>query len=418
MAGISCSQPPSNIDIIISEPSNPWIGGLATLFTVEFFNLSRQHLNPNGIMVQWFHGYSMAPEDVQMVAASFRSVFPNATLWTANKADYLLVGTVQPLEVVLDRIRRIYKSSPSLRQDMERLKLLSPEAILSEFYLDEKDLDRLTAGADLNTDDRLPLEFSAPRSLYQDTIGINELTLQRVKQSRYPALKGIRLEDLDRPQVQYHLAMSFINKGMPKEAAEHLKATLAKDPGYMPALLESGKLKMQSNRVLEAVEDFQTVLKLNPKSAKAHYQLGLLYLQQKKTDKAIQSMKRAVALVSRDDAEKSQYHLNLGTAYRQNKQNDQAEAQYRLALRLEPQNTRILGALGATLILLDRPTDAIEVLDRAIAIDPKVHRLHYELGQADLLLKTYQEARKAFETATALNPLDPPNPTWDWARHG
>ena len=101
---------------------------------------------------------------------------------------------------------------------MERLKLLSPEAILSDFYLDESDLDRLTIGADLNTDDRLPLEFSAPRSLYQDTVGINELAFRKVKQSRYPALKGVRPEDLDRPQVHYHLAMSFINKEMAYEA--------------------------------------------------------------------------------------------------------------------------------------------------------------------------------------------------------
>jgi spermidine synthase len=63
-------------DLIVSEPSNPWIGGISTLFTVEFFELARARLAEDGVMAQWVHGYAMAPEDLQMVAATFRAVFP------------------------------------------------------------------------------------------------------------------------------------------------------------------------------------------------------------------------------------------------------------------------------------------------------------------------------------------------------
>ncbi|MER3424361.1 MAG: hypothetical protein C4293_15215, partial [Nitrospiraceae bacterium] len=42
-------------DVIISEPSNPWISGLASLFSVEFFDHARQRLRPGGAMVQWVH---------------------------------------------------------------------------------------------------------------------------------------------------------------------------------------------------------------------------------------------------------------------------------------------------------------------------------------------------------------------------
>jgi len=42
-------------DVIISEPSNPWMSGLASMFSEEFFQLARERLRPSGIMLQWIH---------------------------------------------------------------------------------------------------------------------------------------------------------------------------------------------------------------------------------------------------------------------------------------------------------------------------------------------------------------------------
>ena len=67
---------PQRYDVIISEPSNPWIGGLASLFSVEFFTIARQRLRPGGMMLQWIQGYNIVPEDLRMVINTFRSVFP------------------------------------------------------------------------------------------------------------------------------------------------------------------------------------------------------------------------------------------------------------------------------------------------------------------------------------------------------
>jgi spermidine synthase len=200
-------------DLIVSEPSNPWIGGVATLFTVEFFNLERKHLKSGGIMAQWVQGYSISPETLQMIASSFLSVFPNATLWKMDRSDYLLVGTIQPLMVVLDRIREIYGSHVLFRQDMARINIFSPEAILKDFYLDEKDLERFAAGAGLNTDDRLPLEFSTPRTLYLGTSAINEFSLHIAKQSSGPPLKGTLSDGMSPPAVHPTTFDEFLEKG-------------------------------------------------------------------------------------------------------------------------------------------------------------------------------------------------------------
>ncbi len=57
-------------DLIISEPSNPWIAGVATLFTDEFYAGARRALAPGGKFVQWLQSYSLAPADLKMVVAT------------------------------------------------------------------------------------------------------------------------------------------------------------------------------------------------------------------------------------------------------------------------------------------------------------------------------------------------------------
>jgi spermidine synthase len=175
-------------DLIVSEPSNPWIGGIATLFTVEFFEQARARLAEDGVMAQWVHGYAMAPEDLQMVAATFRAVFPQASLWSPVAGDFILIGTSHPQVVHLERVRDLYTRYAGIRQDFELSELTSPEAILRAFVLDDPDLANLAAGALLNTDDKLPLEFSAPRNLYRDTMTLNDSLVQRFKRSRFPLL--------------------------------------------------------------------------------------------------------------------------------------------------------------------------------------------------------------------------------------
>jgi spermidine synthase len=394
---------PQKYDLIVSEPSNPWIGGVSTLFTVEFFKLVRQHLNPGGIMTQWFHGYSMKPEDVQMVVASFRTAFPHATLWITGKADYLLVGTVDPLVVDLNSIVHRYEDNLALRQDMERMKFSSPVSIMSDFYLDEKELAQFAARAELNTDDRLALEFSAPRSLYENTVNINQATLRRFRQAVYPPMTGgDGMDILAQTQTQYMMAADYISRGMYGMALEHLKAALAKNPHHIPSLLERGKIQMQYNQFSKAMSDFTTVLQLDPKSIEGNHQLGMLYLRGNKPERAIPYLERAVLY----DSDQSLYHLALATAYRNNNQFKDAVTQYQMALTLKPQDQRIMGAMGATLISLGLGSDAAVVLGKATEIDPADHRLYYQLGRAYLLLQDSEEARRAFGRAIVLEPGD------------
>ncbi|TMH84224.1 MAG: hypothetical protein E6H45_12195, partial [Betaproteobacteria bacterium] len=79
-------------DIIVSEPSNPWVSGVSTLFTGEFYRLARRHLNPDGILVQWFQMYEI---DASLVASVLRALgenFPDYAIYAATGSDLLIVA--------------------------------------------------------------------------------------------------------------------------------------------------------------------------------------------------------------------------------------------------------------------------------------------------------------------------------------
>ena len=67
-------------DVIIAEPSNPWMAGLASLFTKDFFLLARKGLNEDGIFIQFFHSYQMDWYTFALVGRTFSQVFPNSIL--------------------------------------------------------------------------------------------------------------------------------------------------------------------------------------------------------------------------------------------------------------------------------------------------------------------------------------------------
>ena len=151
-------------DLIISEPSNPWIAGVATLFTREFYQAAQEHLAPGGRFVQWVQAYSLFPDDLRMVLATFLSEFHGATLWHGDATDLILMAPGVPASELLARAQSLY-GKPTLRDDFKKLGMGSPAGLFGYFLLDDGDLRRFASGARLNTDDLTLLEYHAPRSL-------------------------------------------------------------------------------------------------------------------------------------------------------------------------------------------------------------------------------------------------------------
>ena len=204
---------PGRYDVIISEPSNPWIAGLASLFTVEYFDLARRRLNPGGMMLQWLQAYNLEPDDVRMILRTFQSVFPATSLWHSGGADLLLLGKADSTPIDLGVIKDHYARSAAVQRDLRRIGDLGWPSVLGHFLLGDSDTRGRAAAAGLNTDDRLALEFSAPRSLYLETEGKNLAWITGCKIAEFPEVKPETRAYLDQPDVQRSIGLAMLARG-------------------------------------------------------------------------------------------------------------------------------------------------------------------------------------------------------------
>jgi len=157
-------------DVIISEPSNPWMAGLAALFTLDFFELARDRLNEDGMFVQFIHSYEMDWVTFALVGRTFARAFPNSLLILTEPSgagsDFLLVGFSGEEGLALENSK---KNFPFTRNS--RNLSLSDPALLYRLIVSE-DLEGLFGPGPVNTDIRPLLEFSAPKLIHREDASI------------------------------------------------------------------------------------------------------------------------------------------------------------------------------------------------------------------------------------------------------
>lgn len=164
-------QPEARWDVLISEPSNPWMAGNGNLFTVEWLEAMRARLRPGGVLAQWFHAYEMSDALQTAVFATVAEVFPHVRLYALHPGDVLMLASAEP--IALDRQRlAAWWARPELRADLDRLDVAGVAGLRSLEVLGEAAFRRDYASpearaAGLLRDDLPRLELEAPRSLWR-----------------------------------------------------------------------------------------------------------------------------------------------------------------------------------------------------------------------------------------------------------
>jgi spermidine synthase len=165
---------PNRYDMIVSEPSHPWVPGVANLFTQEFFELGRARLSDEGIWVQWVQIYQLSTESLRSVLATYQKVFPHVLVFRvggfSNGKDLLLVGSNRPLN--LDRLSERLRD-PRITAELARVDLKSEADIRSWYVCDESRLGPAVAGAKINTDDNMHIEMTVPREAFRPLMESN-----------------------------------------------------------------------------------------------------------------------------------------------------------------------------------------------------------------------------------------------------
>jgi spermidine synthase len=158
---------PVQYDVIVSEPSHPWVPGVANLFTQQFFELGRSRLAEEGVFVQWLQIYQLSTESLRSVLATYKSVFPHVLVFRVGGStqgkDLILVGSRSPL--TLDRINE-RMSDPRTAAELARIEIKSGADLLAWYICDETQLGPALAGAVINTDDNMHIENRAPREAF------------------------------------------------------------------------------------------------------------------------------------------------------------------------------------------------------------------------------------------------------------
>lgn len=175
--------PAGSYDLVVSEPSNPWMSGVSGLFTDEFFQEVRRALRPGGIACQWFHLYTMSPEHLKLIVRTFRASFPDSALFLTRdrrfNGDLILIGSNGPL--ALARLPEDRTVPARIQLALGEILNSGNQAILSGLAMGPAELAAFGGAGPLNSDDRPRLELEAPVDLFEAD---SEAALEALLQER------------------------------------------------------------------------------------------------------------------------------------------------------------------------------------------------------------------------------------------
>lgn len=434
-------------DLIVSEPSNPWIAGIASLFTEEFFRACRDRLRPGGVVCVWLQLYGSSLDVVRNVTRTFQQVFPEVTLWeTVFGADYLLVGSPDALAVNWDDlIRRL--GEPAVAADLAQIRLAGPADFLVHHIASGATLRQWVGDGTIYRDDRNQLEFDAPRLMYRP---VSPHDMQRVRELARPHIPdwlklpsaGLPPTDVAALEAAFRARDTFWRgfvaslQGKKAEGLQAYRSALADNahiattvPAYVegtaaavhadllargdtlamiqsarelialaPAALLETRLELarvlgrQPQTVGDAEAQLRVVLGQRPRDPTARLELASLLDRSGRRADA----ETAVREVLNTRPHHSPALLSLGNYLVERGDLAGGEAQYRAALAIDPGSPIAWFWLASVLHERGQHQDAIDAAQQALRIEPHVR------STRELMALCYRELGRNDEAARIL----------------
>jgi len=278
-------------DVIVSEPSNPWISGVSNLFTRDFYEAVRRRLAPGGVFGQWFHYYNLTEPDLKVEVNTFLRVFPHASLWmvppveTADGtrklgADMLLVGSDAPHAFDWDRLQGLMGDTP-VGRDLRATRAIDDAwALVASWTMGRAEMERwvedekeFPGGTPVNTDDHPYVEFVAPRRNVIAPIeaaraaSAQHASISSAAGDAREAVRGLLPEE-PTPQevatVYRELGARYARAEQKQRAYAALEDAIAAFPGDARARVQTAELMLESGRQVEALAQLAVAVQLDP----------------------------------------------------------------------------------------------------------------------------------------------------------
>jgi len=423
-------------DVIISEPSNPWVAGMANLFTIEFFELTKTRLRDGGVFCQWLHAYSMTSSDFRTIVATFQSAFPQMSLWELDLGgDYILIGFKDGITLPYDTLRERI-TNPKINTHLKTMNLRNVASLLGRLVLVNESAAAYARDAVLHTDDNALLEYSAPKGFFQDerralvvelyehrpdaTAALaafgwedapddEKATLKRYNEARYSILEGYK-HILNNDGVR---AIEAMTRALESNPRDHEGVDLLHQLHYETALAyeEAGRLEdalASFAKSVEVIENFMAgdrellanQFELNVAYARAQLKLGMMSLDANELGTAVEAL-RIASEVGVDNAET---HNNLGAVYEKLGRLDEALAEFETAIEMKPHYVAAHVNHANVNLRLGHHEEAIAGYRRAQELRPNYEMTHYNLGVAYFQAAEWAKAADEWRRALELKP--------------
>jgi spermidine synthase len=298
-------------DVIISEPSNPWISGIGNLFSKEFYKISLSRLKEGGIFAQWVQLYSIDTNSLKMILKTFSSVFPESSVWQTSKYDIMLIGHKGPFKG-LDYNKLSKKMIGTATWDLKAyLNISDPMDLFSYYIMGPKGIRAFSAGADLNTDDKPLLEFNTPQARDIRSDEINHYYL--MKELSIPQITGFdgkntALEFLYRKTVNYfHLEIPVMKSWLDQMQATKMQATNYSNPLY---LTQRAMYHYHKGNLEKAQSILDNALSLSIPAAEMYYSKAL-FLKKSDLELAGEYIEKAISMKN----DEFHYYYEAGQIY-------------------------------------------------------------------------------------------------------
>jgi predicted membrane-bound spermidine synthase len=185
-------------DLIVSEPSNPWVSGVAGLFTKEFYARIKQYLTPGGVFAQWMHLYEMNDSLVLSMLAAVQQNFAAYDIYLTDDTDIVVIATNGSAVTAPDWG---VVEWPKISDDLAGVTSLTPASLTALDLADSRAMGPLVATVRANSDFAPILDLRAEKSRYllTDAVGIEKLNTSSFDIAA--ALSGRRIPLTNDPQT-------------------------------------------------------------------------------------------------------------------------------------------------------------------------------------------------------------------------
>ncbi|MCK4284214.1 MAG: fused MFS/spermidine synthase, partial [Candidatus Brocadiae bacterium] len=435
---------PHSYDVIANDSIWPHLAGNSALYTLEYFQNGRKHLNPGGIMTSWLP-LDIPLEDFKIALKTFDEVFPHVYIWSAlshKNKHALLVGSNEPLWIdaapFLDRFRRY------AQEDLKTVYLDDPAAFLTCHLATTAAMGADLAAAPLNTEDLPVLQFLesrpavavphkrrhlAPRSLqllsaHRDSVR-EHLTrvdtldnageflsqLRRMESANEHVLQAaiLRWEDPRRRAAELQAAKQLQPDHPAFRIADHMGEA---EPSVSPDQLRQYNLEelqavfvglRQRGHYAAALEVLREWERREPESPTVQVGLGLLYLEMGRLDRAIQRLGKVVGT----HPELADAQLGLGSAFMRSGQPHAAIPYLQTTVDLVPDSAAAHANLGTAYSMTGDTEGARRHLRQSVALDPDRAGARTNLAAVLMQEGEVAQAVEHLEKAVSLQPASP-----------